>query len=74
MLRPLPKGGRPHAGDVALVQIFDKKGNCTSTVKRWVKSDPLVLHDGDGNPVDLPEDTEDVVPVAVARGIVSRYK
>ena len=72
LLRTLPQGGRPQAGEVALVQIFDDEGNCSSTLKRWIKSEPLVLHDGDGNAVELPANLREAVPVAVARGIVSR--
>lgn len=72
MFRPLPDNGRPRAGEVALVQFFDEDGGCTSTIKRWMKSEPLTLHDGEGQAITIPDQTN-AVPVAVARGMVTRY-
>lgn len=72
MLRPLPPGGRPQSGEIVLIQLLDHEGNCTSTIKRWITSQPLTLHDGEGAPVELPSNLREAIPVAVARGIVSR--
>ena len=74
LLRPLPKGGRPQSGEVALVQFEHEDGAYTSTIKRWVRSEPLVLENGEGEPIEIPTDLKQAIPVAVARGLVSRYK
>lgn len=71
--RPLPANRDPRAHDIALVQIF-QDGQCESTIKKWMgrKNGVPVLEDGAGNVLELPEKTEKVMAVAVARAVIAR--
>ncbi|MBV9866476.1 MAG: hypothetical protein JO316_14075 [Abitibacteriaceae bacterium] len=73
LLRPLAPSARPRSGEIALVQILTRDGDCRSTLKYWHETGAGPhLTDGDGNSYPLPADTERLIPVAVARGLVSR--
>ena len=72
LMRPLADGRRPARGEITLVQVIRKDGSCDAMIKRWQKSDPLQLLDGEGKAVPIPKDTKEVRPVAVARGLIAR--
>jgi SOS-response transcriptional repressor LexA len=72
LMRPLPDGVNPRRKEIALVQVFRKNGQCEGTIKRWVKSNPPELEDGNGKPFPLPKDVQEVRAVAVARGLIAR--
>jgi SOS-response transcriptional repressor LexA len=72
LMRPLHEGQRPRRGDITLVQIIRKNGECEGTIKRWIKSEPVVLHDGDDKVFSLPKDVVEVKAVAVGRGLIAR--
>jgi SOS-response transcriptional repressor LexA len=75
LMRPLPAGRDPRRGDIVLMQVFREGGECESTIKRWrgLKGTMPDLEDGHGDDFLLPEDTVNVVPVAVARGAITAF-
>ena len=67
---------KPRKYDIALVQIEAGDGTRRSTIKRWMGLDAQgipVLHDGDDEPVTIPEDTVSITPVMVARGAITAF-
>lgn len=72
LLRPLQEGRLPRRGQTTLVQILRDGEVYESTVKTWIGGEPVVLHDGNGHEVQLPEGTIEVRPVAVARGMITQ--
>jgi hypothetical protein len=76
LMRPLNEGRQPLPDEIALVQAIGESGEYWSTIKHWcvpraAKNFPQ-LKDGDKSDYDWPPGTVEVVPVAVARGIIGR--
>lgn len=72
LMRPLQDGRRPVRGEITLVQIIRKNGECEGMIKRWMRSEPVELHNGKGEAVSIPKDTVEIKAVAVARGLIAR--
>ncbi len=72
LMRPLPEGRMPRTGEIALVQMITPDGIAKGTIKHWHNGVKPHLTDGAGEKVELPEATESLLPLAVARGVVGR--
>ncbi|MBW3635022.1 MAG: hypothetical protein KY445_00980 [Armatimonadetes bacterium] len=77
LMRPLEQNGiklAPTHGEVALVEITTKDGECFSTVKYWYETPEGKpdLRDGAGRPFYPPSGTKKINAVAVKRGLLSR--
>jgi hypothetical protein len=72
LMRPLLGHRQPRAGEIALVQRIDVDGNCEGMIKRWHGGEPPVLKDGASDVIEIPAGTRQILPVAVARGVISR--
>lgn len=75
LMRPLRAGKDPRRGDIVLMQVFREDGAVESTIKRWrgLKGQLPDLEDGFGDDFPLPEDTVNVVPIAIARGAITAF-
>lgn len=76
LMRPIPNQGTPRRHEITLVQIVDEDGDYLATIKHWQPSGapgkPPKLLDGNDEEFPIPEGTQQVIPVAVALGIIGR--
>lgn len=72
LMRPLLNRAQPRRNEVALVQIVDDSGDYLATIKRWQPGTPPTLIDGGDKEFPTPEGTREIIPVAVALGIIGR--
>lgn len=70
--RPLPENRVPFNGDICAVQVHQSDGAVSATVKHWHNTQPPHLTDGDGHTVELPADTERLVPLGIAKALFRR--
>lgn len=74
LFRPLHHDKDPRYGEIALVQVISEAGEYESSIKRWCDRDEQnvpILQDGEGKIFIAPKGTKTVVPIGVARGIIS---
>lgn len=72
LMRPVAEGRTPKSGEIVAAVIVSE-GSAQSTVKFWNNGSPPYLTDGQGERVELPEDTERLVAVGVLRGLIRKY-
>lgn len=75
VMSPLAARVDPPRDKIALVQVVVDGLVYKSTIKRWKKRLPnngALLWDGNDEPYALPEDTEQVIPVATVKGVIGQ--
>lgn len=70
--RPLQPNRLPSNNDITAVQVLTPDGIAWATIKYWRNTQPPQLVDGNDNVVELPADTDKLIPLAVARAILRR--
>ncbi len=72
LMRPVGPHSHPRRGEITLVQIIDSEGEYLGTIKHWAPGTPPKLTDGEGNDFAIPDDVQQIIPIATARGIIGR--
>jgi SOS-response transcriptional repressor LexA len=68
-----PEGRPPKSGTIVVALIVTADGSISSTIKHWNNGTIPFLTDGEGKRIELPADTEKIIPIGALTGLIRKY-